>query len=109
VYIPTNPTNTVYYTGVTNDLARRLTEHRERKNKRAFTARYGVSKLVYFEEFDDPTDAITREKQIKAGSRAKKKALIKSINPEWKDLAGEIFERYYDEDFNLDEPPRISQ
>ena len=86
VYILTNKRNTVLYTGVTNNLARRLAEHRSKEN-RGFTHRYKVTKLVYFEEYDNPTDAIHREKQIKAGSRRKKLDLINSLNPAWKDLA----------------------
>lgn len=86
VYIMTNPNNTVLYTGMTNDLERRVLQHRDSTNK-GFTARYNVRKLVYFEVFDTAEEAIIREKQIKAGSRNKKIELIKSINPTWKDLA----------------------
>ena len=89
VYILTNSTHTVLYTGVTNDLARRMYEHREGINK-GFTRRYHVNQLVYYEVFDDPISAIQREKQIKAGSRQKKLALIKKMNPERRDLYGEI-------------------
>jgi putative endonuclease len=91
VYILTNPTNTVLYTGVTNDLSRRLHEHRLRK-PRSFTGRYNVVKLVYYEIFSDPYSAIQREKQIKAGSRAKKIALITARNPFWIDLASELLD-----------------
>ena len=85
VYIMTNFTNTVLYVGVTNDLVRRAYEH---KNKlfEGFTKRYNVTKLVYFEIFDDITLAIQREKQLKAGSRQKKIELIEKNNAEWKDL-----------------------
>jgi putative endonuclease len=86
VYILTNLRHTVLYTGVTNDLERRLAEHRSKEN-RGFTHRYNVTKLVYFEEFDTPFDAIQREKQIKAGSRQKKLDLINALNPTWRDLA----------------------
>ncbi|MCX6135830.1 MAG: GIY-YIG nuclease family protein, partial [Ignavibacteriales bacterium] len=86
VYILTNQRHTVLYTGVTNDLERRLAEHRSKEN-RGFTYRYNVTKLVYFEEFDNPDDAIQREKQIKAGSRQKKLDLINGLNPGWRDLA----------------------
>ena len=88
VYILTNKTNTVLYTGVTNNLARRLEEHRH-ASLSSFTGRYRVTKLVYFEQTFDINFAIAREKQIKAGSRQKKIDLINSINPEWKDLAFE--------------------
>jgi len=89
VYILTNFTNTVLYTGVTNDLIRRIYEHRNHLVK-GFTARYNVTKLVYFEETSDVMSAIAREKQIKAGSRQKKIDLIKSSNPNWEDLYNNI-------------------
>jgi putative endonuclease len=84
VYIMTNAHHTVLYTGVTNDLQRRVLEHREGKG--GFTKKYNVTKLVYFESGEDINAAITREKQIKAGSRQKKIDLINSMNAEWKDL-----------------------
>jgi putative endonuclease len=85
----TNKLNTVLYTGITNDLKRRVYEH---KNKivEGFTKRYNIDKLVYYEVFEDPNNAITREKQIKSGSREKKVELINSFNKEWKDLYNEI-------------------
>ena len=89
VYIMTNEHNTVLYTGVTNDLQRRLLEHKEGRG--GFTKKYNVTKLVYFECGDDVNTAIAREKQIKAGSRQKKIDLVISINPEWKDLFDEYF------------------
>jgi putative endonuclease len=89
VYILTNATHTVLYTGVTNDLTRRMHEHREGTNK-GFTRRYHVNQLVYYEVFDDPIAAIQREKQIKAGSKGKKLDLIKKANPERRDLYEEI-------------------
>jgi putative endonuclease len=85
VYLLTNKNNTVLYTGVTNDLRRRISEHRL-KLLPGFTKQYNVDKLVYFEWFEDAPNAITREKQIKAGSRKKKVALIEASNPEWRDL-----------------------
>jgi putative endonuclease len=85
VYILTNDRHTVLYTGVTNDLVRRVGEHRT-KVFRGFTSRYNVAKLVYYEETSDVTAAIAREKQIKAGSRSRKIALINDMNPEWRDL-----------------------
>ncbi len=88
VYIMTNKYNTVLYTGVTNDLHRRVFEH-QTKSHGGFTAKYKVNKLVYFEEFDDIGAAIGREKQLKAGSRQKKLDLVQALNPEWKDLFAE--------------------
>ena len=89
VYIMTNFVNEVLYTGVTNDLKRRVTEHKERKGK-SLTSRYNTTKLVYFEAFEDAYSAIAREKQIKGGSRQKKIDLINKMNPEWKDLFDEL-------------------
>ena len=89
VYIMTNVHNTVLYTGVTNNLHRRVLEHRSGEGG-VFTKKYNVHKLVYFESGNDVNAAIAREKQIKAGSRKKKIDLINSINPSWKDL----FEEY---------------
>ncbi|MBA4421328.1 MAG: excinuclease ABC subunit C [Anaerolinea sp.] len=88
VYILTNRTNNVLYTGVTNNLSRRLEEHKN-ASQSSFTGKYKVNRLVYYEETTDIYAAITREKQIKAGSRQKKIDLINSINPEWKDLSAE--------------------
>ena len=85
VYIMTNKYNTVLYTGVTNDLKRRMYEHKE-KLVAGFTNKYNITKLVYYELLDDPENAIAREKQIKAGSRQKKMQLIASMNREWRDL-----------------------
>jgi putative endonuclease len=89
VYIMTNNNNTVLYTGVTNDLNRRVFEH---KNKllEGFTKRYNIDKLVFYEVYDDINNAIAREKQIKSGSRVKKIKLIEEMNDIWKDLFDEI-------------------
>ena len=84
-----NAHNNVLYTGVTNDLQRRVKEHKE--GKCGFTKKYNLTKLVYFEYGDDVSAAILREKQIKAGSRQKKIDLITSLNAEWKDLFDEYF------------------
>ena len=70
---------------MSNDLKRRMFEHKTHVGSK-FTAKYKVTKLVYFETFDNPGDAIAREKQIKAGSRQKKIDLIESMNPDWEDL-----------------------
>jgi putative endonuclease len=85
----TNKNNTVLYTGVTNDLMRRVAEHKAGKGGK-FTAKYRVTKLVYYECGDDINAAIDREKQIKGGSRQNKLNLINAMNPEWKDLFGEL-------------------
>lgn len=85
VYILTNFTKTVLYTGVTNNLKRRVYEHKEKINN-GFTHDYNVSNLVYFEIYSDIYNAITREKQIKAGSRKSKVELIEIANKDWKDL-----------------------
>ena len=85
VYIMTNKINTVLYTGVTSDLKKRIWEHKE-KVIDGFTKKYNINKLIFFEIYNDPENAILREKQIKAGSRIKKVELIIGINPEWKDL-----------------------
>lgn len=92
VYILSNKSNSVLYTGVTSNLQKRLEEHKEGIHINAFTRRYNCSKLVYFEGFNRIEEAIAREKQIKAGSRAKKEVLINSINDEWRDLTNEIDE-----------------
>ena len=90
IYIMTNAHHTVLYTGVTNELQRRVLEHKAAKGSE-FTKKYNITKLVYVESGDDINIAIAREKQIKAGSRKKKIELIESINPEWKDLFEEYF------------------
>jgi putative endonuclease len=89
VYIMTNFTNSVLYSGVTNDLVRRIHEHKNKLVK-GFTSKYNITKLVYFEQAEDVYGAITREKQIKAGSRKKKIELVNSMNPGWKDLWKDI-------------------
>ena len=80
----------VLYTGVTNDLARRVDEHK-RSLTPGFTSRYHVTRLVHFEEFGDVRDAIAREKQLKGCVRARKVRLIEQQNPTWEDLAGTWF------------------
>jgi putative endonuclease len=89
VYIMTNSRNTVLYVGVTNDLIRRVYEHRE-KLADGFTRKYNIVKLVYYEVFEDIENAIIREKQMKAGSRQRKVQLINSMNREWRDLYDEL-------------------
>ena len=84
-YILTNKSNRVLYTGVTNDLVRRIYEHKT-KLVRGFSYKYNVDKLVYYEMFENVEEAIKREKQIKAGSRDRKIELVRKMNPEWLDL-----------------------
>ena len=86
VYIMTNPRKTVLYTGVTNNLARRIHEHKE-KLAPGFASKYNVIDLVYYEVAGTAEAAIAREKQLKAGSRRRKVELIKSMNPTWRDLS----------------------
>ncbi|MCF7812020.1 GIY-YIG nuclease family protein [Candidatus Gracilibacteria bacterium] len=89
VYLLTNPTRTVFYVGVTNNLIRRCYEH---KNKLidGFTKKYNCSQLMYFEETNDISIAITREKQLKHYSQKWKSNLIREINPEWRDLSSDF-------------------
>ncbi len=89
VYILTNKNNRVLYTGITNDLKRRVYEHRERFVA-GFTKKYNVTKLVYYEILEDPENAVLREKQIKAGSRQKKIDLINGFNKGWNDLYNQL-------------------
>jgi len=89
VYIMTNKRNGVLYTGVTSDLVKRVHEHKNGEIA-GFTKRYGCKLLVYYEVCEDMTSAISREKQIKAGSREKKLDLIETMNPGWEDLYIEI-------------------
>ena len=90
IYIITNNNHTVLYTGVTSNLTKRIKEHQDKRYQGSFSVRYNVNKIVYYEAFQMIGDAISREKQIKAGSRAKKITLINSINAEWNDLYEEI-------------------
>jgi putative endonuclease len=89
IYIMTNKGNNVLYTGVTNDLKRRVYEHKE-KLVEGFTKKYNITKLVYYEIHNDIQNAILREKQIKGGSRQKKVKLINSMNKDWRDLYEEL-------------------
>ena len=85
VYLIANRTNTVLYTGVTNDLKRRCFEHKEKLVK-GFIAKYNIVKLMYYEVFEDAANAISKEKQLKSGSLQKKNELVNSVNNEWRDL-----------------------
>lgn len=91
IYIATNKINAVLYVGVTSNITRRGYEHKE-KLVSGFTSKYNINKIVYYEIFNSPLEAITREKQIKGGSRKKKLDLIKSLNPEFKDLYEDLIE-----------------
>lgn len=90
VYIVTNKNHTVLYTGVSSELYNRIIKHKQKYYPFSFSARYNANKLVWHEEFTSITEAIAREKQIKAGSRKKKLALIEAMNPEWNDLIEEL-------------------
>ena len=86
VYILTNNNKNVLYTGITNDLIRRVYEHKNHLDKGSFTDKYNVENLVFYEYTSDVTAAIEREKQIKSWSRKKKEKLISGKNPNWDDL-----------------------
>ncbi len=100
IYIMTNSSQTTLYIGVTNNLARRVYEHKH-KLVEGFTKRYNLTKLVYFEMFESITQAIEREKQLKAGSRKKKVDLINTLNENWNDLYDSILE------WQLNYPPSL--
>jgi putative endonuclease len=85
VYILTNRNNRVMYVGMTNDLERRLAQHKD-KSAPGFTAQYRVDRLVYYELTSDVLSAITREKEIKKWRREKKNRLVEEVNPEWREL-----------------------
>ena len=87
VYILTNVKRNVMYVGVTNNLEKRVAEHRDRQGG-AFTRQYRVNTLVYAEEYQQIDEAIAREKQIKGWRRSKKDALVEAANPTWADLLG---------------------
>jgi putative endonuclease len=88
VYILTNRWKTVLYTGMTDSIEGRLSDHVNRRFQ-GFTKRYNCTQLVYFEAFEDADSALRREKQIKGWTRAKKNALIATVNPEWNDLSAQ--------------------
>ena len=89
VYIMINKHNTVLYVGLTNNLKRRVYQHKT-KQANSFTKKYNVIKLVYYENSEDVNTVLAREKQLKGGSRKKKIELIESFNPGWQDLYNEI-------------------
>ena len=90
IYILTNKNHTTLYVGLTAFLKDRIVRHKEKYDRKSFTARYNLDKLVYHEAHQMIGDAIGWEKQLKAGSRAKKIALIESVNPDWNDLFDEL-------------------
>lgn len=92
VYIMSSTSNYTIYTGVTNNLVRRVHEHRTGADPDGFTTKYAVKKLVYYESTRDVLSAIEREKQIKSWSRKKKNTLIAGINPAWRDLYPELLD-----------------
>ena len=86
MYILASTTNYSVYIGVTNDLIRRVYEHKMHADPKSFTSQYSVQELVYFEQASDIKAALEREKQLKGWRRSKKNALIETMNPEWNDL-----------------------
>ena len=95
IYILTNQAKTVLYVGVTSDLKKRLFQHRDAVFPNSFSSRYNTKDLIYYEGFDNITEAIAREKQIKKWSRSKKAKLIFLKNPEWNNLFTEILNDVY--------------
>jgi putative endonuclease len=91
VYMITNRSRVVLYTGITNSLMRRVSQHQNSERK-GFTKRYKVNRLIYYERFNDPRDAIAREKEIKGWRREKKNALVERMNPKWVDLTPMLFQ-----------------
>jgi putative endonuclease len=95
IYIMTNKNKTTLYIGITNDLQRRVWEHRTYYDKSSFTAKYNLENCIYYECFQNIEHAIQREKQLKKWNRAKKELLINSMNPAWNDLWEEISMRMF--------------
>ena len=92
VYLASNKTGTTLYCGVTNDLQRRMWEHREKTSPRSFSARYSINRLMWCEHFPTALEAIACETQIKGLTRAKKDAMIREQNPRFEDLSADWFE-----------------
>ena len=90
VYVLSNPTNVAVYVGVTKDLIRRVYEHKSHADPHSHTAKYGITKLVYYEESSSILSAIEREKQLKSWSRARKNELVETTNPTWADLYDDL-------------------
>ena len=91
VYMLTNRSRVVLYTGITNSLMRRVWQHQNGEID-GFTKTYKINRLVYYERFNDPRDAIAREKEIKGWRREKKNALVETMNPKWADLSPMLFQ-----------------
>ncbi len=91
VYMMTNKSRVVLYTGITNSLEVRVWQH-ENLTRDGFTKKYRVNRLVYYETFDDPRDAISREKEIKGWRRCKKNALVETLNTKWADLSTMLYQ-----------------
>ncbi len=94
IYILTNKNNTTLYVGVSSTIVKRVQQHKDKYHPKSFTARYNLDKLVYYEAFQMIGDAIGREKQLKGDGKARKEALINTVNPKWNDLFEEI-QRFY--------------
>ena len=92
VYILTNQNNNVIYIGITNDLVRRISEHKNREIN-GFTKRYYLNKLVYYEEYNSAYEAISREKQLKNWHRDWKNNLVESVNKKWRDLNEDFYKK----------------
>ena len=92
-YMMSNKKIGTLYTGMTNDLLIRVLQHKKKSNPNSFTAKYNLNKLVWYESFPTPMQAIRREKEIKGWVRSKKIALIEAANPEWRDLYYDLVER----------------
>lgn len=90
VYVMTNKTRTTIYIGVTGALSQRVLQHKEKINPKSFTARYNINRLVWYEYYNDISEAILREKEIKGWSRDKKVSLIRAMNPGLRDLSDDI-------------------
>lgn len=91
-YIMTNKGNNVFYAGISVALAKRVYQHKQKLDLMSFTAKYNITKLVYYEIYYDPQEAIKREKQIKGGSRKQKIPLIEKLNPSYEDLYEKILD-----------------
>ncbi len=91
VYMVTNRSRVVLYIGMTNSLVRRVWQH-EHGDVPGFTKRYNVNRLVYYESYNDPRDAISREKELKGWRRSKKNALVETLNPKWADLSAMLYQ-----------------
>ncbi|MFN2508121.1 MAG: GIY-YIG nuclease family protein [Chthoniobacterales bacterium] len=91
VYMVTNRSRVVLYIGITNSLVRRVWQHQHREIS-GFTKKYKVDRLVYYESFNDPRDAISPEKELKGWRRSKKNALVETLNPTWADLSSSLFQ-----------------